>query len=60
MGKLKAIDRKRMTAPGRYGEGDGLWLQVRTAANRSEDPALLQMPQRPRARPLDTSPKWLL
>jgi integrase len=35
MGKLKAIDIKRMTAPGRYGDGDGLWLQVRSAENRS-------------------------
>jgi integrase len=34
-GKLTALKAKALTAPGRYGDGDGLWLQVRDASRRS-------------------------
>lgn len=34
-GKLTALKLKALTHPGRYGDGDGLWLQVRDAAHRS-------------------------
>ena len=34
-GKLNALTVKRLTAPGRYGDGGGLWLQVRDAGRRS-------------------------
>jgi len=34
-GKLNAMQVKALTQPGRYGDGAGLWLQVRTASNRS-------------------------
>jgi integrase len=33
--KLSALKVKRLTAPGRYGDGAGLWLQVRDADHRS-------------------------
>ena len=33
--KLTAIGVKRLVQPGRYGDGDGLWLQVRDADHRS-------------------------
>ena len=35
MGKLTTLKLKTMRQPGRFGDGDGLWLQVRTAENRS-------------------------
>ena len=35
MGKLTALEAKRMVKPGRYGDGGGLWLQVRDAEKRS-------------------------
>ena len=35
MGRFTALDVKRMTAPGRFGDGGGLWLQVRQAEPRS-------------------------
>ena len=35
MGKFTALDVKRMTTPGRFGDGGGLWLQVREAEQRS-------------------------
>src|SRR5271166_2208839 len=34
-GKLSSLRVKNLTAPGRYGDGGGLWLQVRDAAHRS-------------------------
>jgi integrase len=34
-GKLTALKVKAFTAPGRYGDGAGLWLQVRDAEHRS-------------------------
>ena len=34
MGKFTALDVKRMATPGRYGDGGGLWLQVREADQR--------------------------
>jgi integrase len=34
-GKLSALKAKNLTAPGRYGDGAGLWLQVRDAQHRS-------------------------
>lgn len=34
-GKLTALKTKALTTPGRYGDGDGLWLQVRDASRRS-------------------------
>ncbi|HEY6433560.1 MAG TPA: integrase arm-type DNA-binding domain-containing protein, partial [Acetobacteraceae bacterium] len=34
-GKLSALKVKALTAPGRYGDGAGLWLQVRDAEHRS-------------------------
>ncbi|WP_338664312.1 integrase arm-type DNA-binding domain-containing protein [Pararoseomonas sp. SCSIO 73927] len=34
-GKLTALKAKALTVPGRYGDGDGLWLQVRDADRRS-------------------------
>jgi integrase len=34
-GKLTALKVKALTAPGRYGDGAGLWLQVRDAEHRS-------------------------
>ncbi|MGK7870982.1 tyrosine-type recombinase/integrase [Falsiroseomonas sp. E2-1-a20] len=34
-GKLTALKAKALTAPGRYSDGDGLWLQVRDASQRS-------------------------
>jgi hypothetical protein len=34
-GKLTALKLKALTSPGRYGDGDGLWLQVRDANHRS-------------------------
>jgi integrase len=34
-GKLTALKAKALTAPGRYGDGDGLWLQVRDVSQRS-------------------------
>jgi integrase len=34
-GKLTALKIKALTAPGRYGDGGGLWLQVRDAEHRS-------------------------
>ncbi len=33
--KLTALGVKRLTKPGRYGDGGGLWLQVRDAERRS-------------------------
>ena len=35
MGKLTAVKVRSLTEPGRYGDGDGLWLQVRSADRRS-------------------------
>ncbi len=35
MAKLTALEVKRMSAPGRYGDGGGLWLQVRDAERKS-------------------------
>ncbi|MGI4951183.1 MAG: tyrosine-type recombinase/integrase [Janthinobacterium lividum] len=35
MGKLTALAVKRLVTPGRHGDGDGLWLQVRDAEHRS-------------------------
>jgi len=35
MGKMTALGVKRMVAPGRHGDGGGLWLQVRDADHRS-------------------------
>ncbi len=35
MGKLTALAVKRLVEPGRHGDGDGLWLQVRDAEKRS-------------------------
>lgn len=35
MGKLNALAVKRQTKPGRYGDGGGLWLQVRDADHKS-------------------------
>jgi integrase len=34
-GKLSALKVRNLTAPGRYGDGGGLWLQVRRAERRS-------------------------
>jgi integrase len=34
-GKLTALKVRALTAPGRYGDGKGLWLQVRDADHRS-------------------------
>ena len=34
-GKLSALKVKALTSPGRYGDGGGLWLQVRDAEHRS-------------------------
>ena len=34
-GKLTALRLKALTARGRYGDGAGLWLQVRDAEHRS-------------------------
>jgi integrase len=34
-GKLTAVKVRALTAPGRYGDGKGLWLQVRDAQHRS-------------------------
>jgi integrase len=34
-GKLTALKVKNLTAPGRYGDGGGLWFQVRDANHRS-------------------------
>ena len=34
-GKLTALKIKALTSPGRYGDGGGLWLQVRDAEHRS-------------------------
>ncbi len=34
-GKLNALTVRRITRPGRYGDGGGLWLQVRDAGRRS-------------------------
>src|SRR5689334_1021645 len=34
-GKLTALKVKALTVPGRYGDGAGLWLQVRDAGHRS-------------------------
>ena len=34
-GKLTALKAKALTRPGRYGDGGGLWLQVRDAEHRS-------------------------
>lgn len=34
-GKLTAVKVRALTAPGRYGDGKGLWLQVRDADHRS-------------------------
>ena len=34
-GKLTALKVRSLTAPGRYGDGGGLWLQVRDAEHRS-------------------------
>ena len=34
-GKLTALKVKNLTAPGRYGDGGGLWLQVRDSHRRS-------------------------
>ena len=34
-GKLTALKVKALTTAGRYGDGDGLWLQVRDADRRS-------------------------
>ena len=34
-GKLTAVKVRALTAPGRYGDGRGLWLQVRDAQRRS-------------------------
>jgi hypothetical protein len=35
MTKLTALGVKRLIRPGRYGDGGGLWLQVRDAEHRS-------------------------
>jgi hypothetical protein len=35
MAKLTGLSVKRLVTPGRYGDGDGLWLQVRDASHRS-------------------------
>ena len=35
MGKFTAIEIKRLVKPGRYGDGEGLWFQVRDADRRS-------------------------
>jgi integrase len=35
MGKLSALRIKSLVRPGRYGDGDGLWLQVRDAERRA-------------------------
>ena len=35
MGRLTALKVKSLVEPGRYGDGDGLWLQVRDATHRS-------------------------
>jgi integrase len=35
VGKLTALKVKALTKPGRYGDGGGLWLQVRDAEHRS-------------------------
>ena len=34
-GKLSALKVRHLTTPGRYGDGDGLWFQVRDANRRS-------------------------
>src|SRR5215470_7994965 len=34
-GNLTALKLKGLTSPGRYGDGGGLWLQVRDAQHRS-------------------------
>lgn len=34
-GKLSSLKARALTAPGRYGDGGGLWLQVRDADHRS-------------------------
>lgn len=35
MNKLTALGVKRLVTPGRYGDGGGLWLQVRGEDRRS-------------------------
>lgn len=35
MGKLTALEVSRKASPGRYGDGDGLWLQVTKAQSKS-------------------------
>ena len=35
MPKLNVLSVRKLTKPGRYGDGGGLWLQVRSAENRS-------------------------
>jgi integrase len=35
MAKLNTLAMKKLVEPGRYGDGGGLWLQVRSAENRS-------------------------
>ena len=35
MGKLNVLAMKKLITPGRYGDGGSLWLQVRSAENRS-------------------------
>ena len=35
MGKFTALEVKRLSKPGRYGDGGGLWLQVRDAERKS-------------------------
>ena len=35
MGKFTALDVKRLTTPGRFGDGGGLWLQVRAVKKPS-------------------------
>ena len=35
MSKLNVLAMRKLTKPGRYGDGGGLWLQVRSAENRS-------------------------
>ena len=35
MGKLIVTKMRGLNTPGRYGDGDGLWLQVRDAEHKS-------------------------
>ena len=35
MGKLTVVKVRSLNTPGRFGDGDGLWLQVRSAASKS-------------------------